>query len=199
MRRAIWVVAMGIALATGGPAAAGCMATVGLTPLPSGGAGETWTANVQVLQHGQTPMDDASPTVLISNAATGEERSFPATLVNGAEGRYRADVVFPASGSWSVAVNDGFPVSECAQTHTFGTFAIGAAAAPPPSPPEPEAPPAAQPAVVQPTAAAADDDGTSVVLPLALGLGLGAVVIAAVAIALRTRRVHARTTSAGVT
>ena len=120
MRWAVCLAVAGIALVSAGTASAGCMATVGLSPQPDVAAGETWTASVQVLQHGQTPMADATPSVIITNAATGEERTFPATLTDAENGMYLASVVFPTAGSWSVAVNDGFPVAECARTHTFG-------------------------------------------------------------------------------
>ena len=141
MRWAVWLAVAGIALVSAGTASAGCMATVGLSPQPDVAAGETWTANVQVLQHGQTPMADATPSVIITNAATGEERTFPATLTDAENGMYLASVVFPTAGSWSVAVNDGFPVAECAQTHTFETQSIAAVG--PPSEPPAAAEPAA--------------------------------------------------------
>jgi hypothetical protein len=190
MRRAIWLLATAVALVAAAPAAAGCFATVGLAPLPNGvGAGEIWAAELQVLQHGRTPMADARPVVLIEHAATGAQRSFPAALVDPAGGRYRAEVVFPAAGSWSVAVDDGFPVPECAQTSTFGTFSIAAAAPPPAEPPVSSAAPAAD---VGTAAAAGGEEaaGGSVALPLGLGLGLGLLAAAGVMAGLRAR--HAR-------
>ena len=187
MRMALWLLVAGVALAFAGTASAGCFATVGLSPLPSVGSGETWTANVQVLQHGRTPMDDASPVVLIRNGTTGQERSFPATLVDPAEGRYEAAVVFPSDGTWAVAVNDGFPETQCATVHTFGTFAIGAASPPAEPPPAAAAP---EPSSAAPVAASAEDDGSSLALPLGLGLGLAAL-LAVGALTLRAR--HGRT------
>jgi hypothetical protein len=187
MRWAVWLAAIGIALATAGAASAGCMATVGLSPQPGVAAGETWTADIRVLQHGQTPMADATPSVLIANTVSGEERAYPAALVDAAEGRYRADVVFPAAGSWSVAVNDGFPVAECARTHTFGTHTI-AAAGPPTDPPATATPAAAAPAASATAAAAGDDPGGSVALPLGLGLGLGLIAALGATFAVRARR-----------
>jgi YtkA-like len=184
MRWAVWLAAAGIALVGAGTASAGCMATVGLSPQPDVAAGETWTANIQVLQHGQTPMADATPSVIVANAATGEERTFPATLSNPEDGVYVASVVFPTAGSWSVAVNDGFPVAECARTHTFGAHTI-AAAGPPPEPPR-SAEPAA--GATRASGAAANDDADgSVALPLGLGLGLGLGLVAAVAATLAAR------------
>jgi hypothetical protein len=193
MRAALWLLAMGVVLAFAGTASAGCWATVGVSPLPNVGPGETWTANVQVLQHGRTPMADATPTVLIENRATGEQRAFPASLVDPAEGRYRAAVVFPEAGSWSVAVHDGFPTAECAQTHTFGAYAVGTAAPPaePPAPvesavPDPAAP--LQTAASRP-ASAAGGGSSSLALGLGLGLGLAALALAG-ALGVRVR--HSR-------
>jgi hypothetical protein len=185
MRWAVWLAAIGIALATAGAASAGCMATVGLGSQPDVAAGETWTADIRVLQHGRTPMADATPSVLIADTVTGEERVYPAALVDAAEGRYRADVVFPAAGTWSLAVNDGFPVAECAQTHTFGTHAIAAAGPPAEPPVSAEAAPAADAAAPTP---AAGDDGGSVALPLGLGLGLGLLTAVGATFAVRARR-----------
>src|SRR5262245_61811766 len=185
MRWAVWLAAAATALVGAGTASAGCMATVGLSPQPDVAAGETWTANVQVLQHGQTPMADATPSIVVVNAATGEERTFPATLSDPERGMYLASVVFPTAGSWSVAVNDGFPVAECARTHTFGTHSI-AASGPPAGPPQSADP---TPATVTPAAAAPanDEAGGSVALPLGLGLGLGLLAVAATFVA-RARR-----------
>jgi hypothetical protein len=113
-------------------------------------------------------MADATPAVLLPNAQTGEQLRFPATLVDPTAGRYTADVVFPAGGSWSMAVHDGFPEAECATTHTFGTFAIAGSPVPPASP---------------------GDPGSSIpVVPLAAGLGAGALVLLAAVLALRVRR-----------
>jgi hypothetical protein len=128
MRRLIAVLAAAAGLAVAGTAQAGCWATVGLSTLPEGAApGETWAVDVNVLQHGRTPLADATPAVLIRSSATGETRRFPAEPT-AVEGRYRAEVVFPTAGTWAVSVHDGFPVSECAQVHTFGTWPIGAGA-----------------------------------------------------------------------
>jgi hypothetical protein len=187
MRWAVWLAAAGIALVSAGTASAGCMATVGLTPQPDVAAGETWTANVQVLQHGQTPMADATPSVILTNEATGEERTFPATLTDPENGVYLASVVFPTAGSWSVAVNDGFPVPDCAQTHTFGTYSIAAAGPPSEPPVSSEAAPAAE-AATPASGAVADDTGGSVALPLGLGLGLGLLAAVGVIFAVRARR-----------
>jgi hypothetical protein len=183
MRKALVLLAVGMALAFAGTASAGCWATVGVTPLPDVGVGETWTASIQVLQHGRTPLATATPVVVIRNAETGVERTVAATLLDGAGGLYQAKVVFPSAGNWSVAVNDGFPESQCAQTHTFGSVAIGGGgSAQPPVAPEP------RPAVSAVTPPSPESGGSSLVLPLGLGLGLGfAALGVAGALALRAR------------
>jgi len=67
------------ALAVVGSASAGGWATAGLSP-PSGGIGpgDTWNAEVTILQHGQTPLVGMKPTVTIRNDA-GKAITFPAT------------------------------------------------------------------------------------------------------------------------
>ena len=39
-------------------------------------------------------------------------------------GSYRARVVFPKAGRYSLGVYDGFPVAECARVHTFKSVLI---------------------------------------------------------------------------
>lgn len=114
------------ALALAGVAQAGCMATVGLSSLPKPGlaAGQPWVVTVRVLQHGRTPMPDAKPQVRIRNAA-GRLFRF-AARPTATVGSYRARVVFPRAGRYSLAVYDGFPVAECARVHTFRSVVIAA-------------------------------------------------------------------------
>jgi len=77
---------------------------------------------VRVLQHGRTPMPDAKPEVRIRNAA-GTLFVFKARKT-AVVGSYRARVVFPKAGRYSLRVYDGFPVAECARTHTFKPVVI---------------------------------------------------------------------------
>ena len=114
------------ALALAGVAQAGCMATVGLSSMPKPGlqAGKPWFVTIRVLQHGRTPMSDAKPVVRIRDAA-GKLFTFkgkPTAIV----GSYRARVVFPKAGRYSLGVYDGFPVAECARVHTFKSVLIAA-------------------------------------------------------------------------
>ncbi|MDX6437485.1 MAG: hypothetical protein QOF45_68 [Gaiellaceae bacterium] len=107
------------AFALAGVAQAGCMATVGLSSLPKAGhaAGKPWIVTIRVLQHGRTPMPDARPEVRIRNAG-GKLFVFKGKKT-GTVGSYRARVVFPQAGRYSLGVYDGFPVKECARVHTF--------------------------------------------------------------------------------
>jgi hypothetical protein len=125
MRKVLVLVAAAVAgLALAGVAQAGCMATVGLSSLPKPGlaAGQPWVVRIRVLQHGVRPMPDAKPEIRIRNAA-GKLFTFKArpTVVVGS---YRARVVFPKAGRYSLSVYDGFPVSECARVHTFKSVLI---------------------------------------------------------------------------
>ena len=115
-------VVAGLALA--GVAQAGCMATVGLDSMPKAGlaAGEPWIVRIRVLQHGRTPMSDAKPEVRIRNAA-GKLFVFKTTKTPRV-GSYRARVVFPKAGRYTLGVYDGFPVKECARVHTFKSVLI---------------------------------------------------------------------------
>ena len=117
-------VVAGLALA--GVARAGCMATVGLSSLPKAGqtAGTPWFVTIRVLQHGRTPMSDATPEVRIQRTG-GKVLVFKATPAVRV-GSYRARVVFPRAGRYSLGVYDGFPVKECAMVHTFNPVVIAA-------------------------------------------------------------------------
>ena len=117
-------VVVAAALGLAGTAQAGCMATVGLSPLPKAGhaAGQPWVVTVRVLQHGRTPLAHATPTVRIRDAA-GALRTFRARPT-ARVGSYRARVVFPKPGRYALAVHDGFPHSACARIHTFRAVTI---------------------------------------------------------------------------
>ena len=122
----VFVATVVAGLAVTGAANAGCMATVGLSSLPKPGlqAGQPWVVTIRVLQHGRTPMPDAKPEVRIRNAA-GKLFTFKAKKTDRV-GSYRARVVFPKAGRYSLGVYDGFPVAECARVHTFRSVVIAA-------------------------------------------------------------------------
>jgi hypothetical protein len=107
-----------IALALPAAAAAGGWATAGLSPPPDDlGPGQTWRAEITLLQHGRTPLDGVSPSITIRGPET---KTFPAEPT-GKPGVYVADVVFPTAGSYSYEVDDDF-----SQVHTFAPVEIGA-------------------------------------------------------------------------
>ena len=178
MRTLLFTLLAAGALAVPELASAGCLATVGLAPPPAGiEPGETWTARMTVLQHGQTPLPNhvgARPTITIRNEASSEKRTFTARPT-GKAGVYVAEVVFPSAGAWRYEVFDDFtswngePVP-CARTHTFSAAEIGG----PPSagpPPRSEAPASA--------AAAGAEEGRGFPLWVALSCAFGLAALAA--------------------
>jgi len=99
-------------------AGAGGFATVQLSSTPTGlGAGETWSVDLTVLQHGVTPLDGIEPEVRVW--AKGRPDVFAAEPT-GKPGVYHADVVFPAEGTWRWEIWDGFT-----QTHGYAPVRIG--------------------------------------------------------------------------
>jgi hypothetical protein len=113
-----FLLAVSAALVLAAPAAAGGWATAGLGPPDGGlGAGDTWNAEVTILQHGMTPLVGVSPVVKISKG--GETHDFPAAPT-GVDGVYLAKVKFPSEGSWTYQVDDGF-----GRTHSFAPVQIG--------------------------------------------------------------------------
>jgi hypothetical protein len=125
MRTVLIAVLAAVALAVPAGAAAGGWATAGLAPPPDDvQAGDTWNARITILQHGQTPLSGAEPTVTIRNDS-GTTVTFPAKPT-GEVGVYQARVKFPSDGGWSYDVYDGFEQYGGAQTHSFGRVTIPA-------------------------------------------------------------------------
>jgi hypothetical protein len=119
MRRLLVAGTIVAALLVPSGAAAGGWATVGLDSLPDGiEAGDAWSVELTILQHGVTPLDDVEPRVI---AERGSERREFAATPTGEPGVYRADVVFPSAGTWSYVVDDGFTM-----THTFAPVHVRA-------------------------------------------------------------------------
>jgi hypothetical protein len=111
-----------LAVVGAGSAGAGGWATVGFEPLPDDtAAGASWKPKIFVKQHGITPLDGLRPVVTISEADSGQSRSFTA-LPTSEAGVYEADVVFPTAGDWSVAIESGFGDSGV----SYGPVTIGA-------------------------------------------------------------------------
>jgi hypothetical protein len=126
IRRAVLGVVAIAAMAAPATAWGGGFTTVGLHELPTDvRAGVSWAAEFTVLGHGRTPALGMSPVVTIARADGTGRRTFTATET-GQPGVYRADVVFPADGSWSMVISEwkGSP------GHTFGTVDVGGAGRP---------------------------------------------------------------------
>jgi hypothetical protein len=108
MRTLVVLCALAAAAVATGAAHAGGWATVGFKPLPDGTiAGETWSPEITVRQHGVTPLAGLKPSVRIRHVASAREESFTAAETD-ETGVYRANVVFPSGGEWRVVVESGF-------------------------------------------------------------------------------------------
>ena len=128
MKKLVLFLALGLAAALAPVAAAGGWATVGLSSLPPSGlkAEQDWPVDITVLQHGETPLTGVKPSITVRNLETGvAEATFVATPT-GKPGVYHTVVRFPAAGTWSYEVYDGFTEYGGAQTHTFKPVEIGA-------------------------------------------------------------------------
>ncbi len=96
-------------------ATAGGWATVGLSSLPPEDvrAGGTWNVDVTVLQHGRTPLEGVQPTIAL-RSEDGDVAGPFAAAPTVEPGVYHAVVRFPAAGTWTYTVDDGF-----SRVHTF--------------------------------------------------------------------------------
>ena len=128
--RARWIaatVAAGL-LALPAGALAGGWATVSLSSTPDGlGPGDPWVVELEILQHGQTPLDGLQPSITLTEGATGKTQHVAAKPA-GSPGTYEARAVFPAAGRWTYAVDDGF-----SRVHDYPAVTIrgaGSASAP---------------------------------------------------------------------
>ena len=122
--RAWWIaatVAAGL-LALPAGALAGGWATVSLSSTPDGlGPGDPWVVELEILQHGRTPLDGLEPSITLTEGATGKTRHVAAKPA-GSPGTYEARAVFPAAGRWTYAVDDGF-----SRVHDYPAVTIGGA------------------------------------------------------------------------
>jgi hypothetical protein len=90
------------ALALASTALAGGWAQV-TVPNPPGDppAGEETTIELNVLQHGVTPVSWPRITVIATNEATGEATAAQAKA-SGPDGHYTAKLTFPSEGAWTI-------------------------------------------------------------------------------------------------
>jgi hypothetical protein len=167
--------ATAVALALPAAASAGGFATVGLSSLPDGTPpGAPWHVTLTILQHGRTPLGGLKPVVRIRSADGGTTRAFPAKPA-AKPGLYTADVVFPSTGRWRYAVDDGF-----GRTQTFAPVAIGSS--------RPVAVPGSQSGAGPSGAKAPKVDSGGGNVAAALGAAVVAGLLAALAAALLVRR-----------
>lgn len=163
--RARWIAALvAVAGLLGLPAAAaaGGWATVSLSSTPDGlRPGQPWVVEMEILQHGRTPLDGVEPSIVLTNGATGKTE-YVAAKPTGRPGTYEARAEFPEAGRWTYAIDDGF-----SRVHDYPAVTIGGGAA------------------SAPAAAGADDGFPWGVLLGSLLAGLAA---AGVVTALRRRR-----------
>jgi hypothetical protein len=106
-----------VALAVVAPALGGGWATVGVSPAPPDEAGAVWKVRLNIKQHGQTPLEGVSPSIIVSND-DGRTETF-AAAPTGEPGIYAADVVFPTAGTYTYRIDDGF-----SRVHTFKPIEI---------------------------------------------------------------------------
>ena len=108
-----------VSLVLAAAAGAGGWATVQLDSLPAGtNAGDTWKAELLVLQHGRTPLEGS-----LARGPHSRRQRHRAGVPGqpaGEPGRYSAEVTFPSAGTWSWEIWDGF-----SQTHTYKPVTIG--------------------------------------------------------------------------
>jgi hypothetical protein len=124
MKKLLFVLA--VALVAVPAASAGGWATVGLSSLPPSGLepNQAWPVDVTVLQHGQTPLAGVTPVVRVRDDGGNVVGTFTATPTD-TVGVYHAVVRFPAEGTFSYEVYDGFTQYGGAKTHTFKPIEIG--------------------------------------------------------------------------
>jgi hypothetical protein len=88
-------------LVLGAPAAAGGAATVTIAgPMTPAVAGQAWALDLEILQHGVTPIDSEQVSLVGHNAASGEVAAANGHP-NGEIGTYRLEVTFPSAGDWT--------------------------------------------------------------------------------------------------
>jgi hypothetical protein len=105
-------------LLLGAPASAGNAATITVAPTALGPiAGQPYRLDLEILQHGQTPIDWEQVSLVARSAATGHVTAANGRA-DGVVGHYVIDVTFPVAGAWvydlalrDLLVIDATPVS----------------------------------------------------------------------------------------
>jgi hypothetical protein len=117
MRKLLIAAAAVSVLAVAPSATAGGWATVGVSPAAPDEAGAVWKMRLNIKQHGRTPLDGVSPSIIVSGP-NGETETY-AAKPTGEPGIYAAEVAFPDAGTYSYRIDDGF-----SQVHTFKPIEI---------------------------------------------------------------------------
>ena len=112
----VLVAALVAALAVAGVAQAGCLATVGLSSTPKAGldggrAVGRHDPRAPARRHADVRREAGGQDPQLAPAGCSSSRRRRRPL-----GSYRARVVFPEAGRYSLGVYDGFPVKECAKS-----------------------------------------------------------------------------------
>lgn len=161
-----WLVIILLTALAYAPAWAGGWAVVTLEELPAQViAGQPFTVQFSVRQHGQSLLPGLSPTVTAERADTGERVKAPATETR-QPGFYQASITLPASGQWHWEI-DAF-----AAAHTMPPLTV-----------------TASPAAITPSAAATAPMQDATALSWVVGI---AALIAASGLALVWRRQQRR-------
>ena len=131
----VFVATVVAALAVTAAANAGCMATVGLSSMPKArphgraSRGSSRSACSSTAARRCRTRSPRSGSATPPASCSRSRRRRPATV-----GSYRARVVFPKAGRYTLGVYDGFPFAECARVHTFKSVVIVARLRPLPVP-----------------------------------------------------------------
>jgi hypothetical protein len=86
-------------------------------------AGQPWPVDITVLQHGRTPLGGVTPVLRLRDDGRRVVSTFRATPT-AETGVYHAVVRFPAAGTYTYEVYDGFTTYGGAKTHTFQPVTI---------------------------------------------------------------------------
>jgi hypothetical protein len=114
--------ALAATLVLGAPVSAGGAATVRiLDPIAPAVAGQPWALDLEILQHGMTPIDWEQVSLIGHKGASGEVvagNGHPA----GDVGRYLLVVTFPSAGDWTFefGLRDLVVMNQTQETVTVG-------------------------------------------------------------------------------
>jgi hypothetical protein len=93
--------ALAATLVLGAPVSAGGAATVTIAgPMSPAVAGQPWALDLEILQHGVTPIDWEQVSLIGHNVASGEVAAANGHP-NGEVGSYQMEVMFPSAGDWT--------------------------------------------------------------------------------------------------